>query len=493
MVTPDQSQDVLKNLKAGRDISMGDVSVEMNSFPGPQEIIVAGVGEPPPNFAATWVCREAVQNELRHRIARDLVTEIVAVGGFGKSWLAAWAYAELATDFDKRLWVNFRRELWQAYGFDRFARWVLQEIGFPQKDPNAKEDLLLRELTYRLNDQNRPVKTLVVMDNVESLRQTNDWPWFEQFLQAWATQGQGSRILVTTRPDGVTVAPLKLGGLSLAEGTAFLQQEGLAGDRFAELIELADGHPLLLNLAAAWVRQTTGTTVNEQAIDFFRHLFEPYRGDAASLAEAKVELIFEQVFEALSATWQDLLLRVSVYRLPFDLAMAQAMEETVTAEDLQGLVARALLVAEEERFTLHALIAELVQERVSDVVRKEAHEQAIAYYQAHYQPWDGTIASCEENLEAFHHACELGQYAQANGILNRCVGLLDRAGYWRNLLPLYQTLTQHWQPVNDEETRNLGWAWTQLAGLYNNLGDSRLAIDTYQRAKALFASQGNRI
>ena len=63
------------------------------------------------------------------------------MGGFGKSWLAAWAYAELGRDFDKRLWVNFRRDLWQDYGFDRFARWVLQEIGFPQKDPTAKEDL----------------------------------------------------------------------------------------------------------------------------------------------------------------------------------------------------------------------------------------------------------------------------------------------------------------------------------------------------------------
>ncbi|MGB6017744.1 MAG: tetratricopeptide repeat protein, partial [Nodosilinea sp.] len=488
MVTPDQSQDVLKNLKAGGDISVGDVSVAMNLSTGPQEIIVAGVGESPPNFAATWVSREAVQSELRDRISRDPVTEIVAVGGFGKSWLAAWGYAELATDFDKRLWVNFRRELWQAYGFDRFARWVLQEIGFPQKDPNAKEDLLLRELTYRLNDQNRPVKTLVVMDNLESLRQTTDWHWFEQFLQTWAAQGQRSRMLVTTRPDGVTAAPLELGGLSLAEGTTFLQREGLAGNRFAELIGLAEGHPLLLNLAATWVRQTSRTTVDERAIDFFRHLFRPYRGNAASLAEAKVELIFGQVFEALSQPWQDLLLRVSVYREPFDLAMAQAMGKTVTAEDLQGLVARALLVAEEERFTLHALIADLVQHRVSEVVRREAHEQAIAYYQANYRPWDGTMASCQEALEAFHHACELGQYGRAYKILGRCVNLLDRAGYWRDLLPLYQTLTQHWQAVDDEETQNLGWAWNKLAGLHSQLGDYQPAIDTCQQAKALFSS-----
>jgi tetratricopeptide (TPR) repeat protein len=59
-------------------------------------------------------------------------------------------------------------------------------------------------------------------------------------------------------------------------------------------------------------------------------------------------------------------------------------------------------------------------------------------------------------------------------------------------LPLYQTLTQHWQPVNDEETQNLGWAWTQLAGLHSNLGDYRFTLDTYQQVKALFTSIGDR-
>ena len=188
-----------------------------------------------------------MQKELQDRLAHNPVTEIVAVGGFGKSWLAAWAYAELGRDFDKRLWVNFRRDLWQDYGFDRFARWVLQEIGFPQKDPTAKEDLLLRELTYRLNDQNRPVKTLVVMDNLESLRQTSDWPWFEQFLQTWTKQGQAQPgYCVTTRPDSVTAAPLEVGGFSVTEASPWQREAGkgklCTGPEYG-----GEGHPCGLN------------------------------------------------------------------------------------------------------------------------------------------------------------------------------------------------------------------------------------------------------
>ena len=490
MAVPDRSQEVLKNI-TGRDISFRDVNLEMRSD-GPREIIVAGVGEPPPNFAASWVERDAVQAELLTRISSNPVTEIVAAGGFGKSWLAAWAFAELENSFDKRLWVNFRRELWQDYGFDRFARWILQEIGSPLKDPTLKENVLLRELVYQLADPNRPVKTLVVMDNLESLHQTHDWLWFERFLNAWTAQGRLSRVVVTTRPAAVMEAPLPLGGLLLDEGAAFLQREGLTGERFAKLIDLAAGHPLLLKIAAAWVKQTQGATVDGQAIAFFSGLFEQYRGNPASLAEAKVEPVFKRVFKELPESWQLLLLRVSVYRLPFSLAMAQAMGEAIAEADLQGLVDRALLVAEGDRFTLHALIAELVRKRISEAVLRQAHEQAIAYYEANYQPWDRTIDSCKGELEAFHHACALGQYSRADQILARCDNQLDRAGYWRDLLPLYETLVEQWEADDENETRNLGWAWTWLGNLHQSIGEIRAAIHSHQQAQRLFQSVGRR-
>ena len=458
----------------------------MNSVVVSQEIIVTGVGESPPNYEASWVERQAVQSALRERLGRDSVVEIVAGGGFGKSWLAAWGFAELEKSFDKRLWVNFRRELWQDYGFDRFARWVLQEIGFPQKDPTAQEDLLLRELIYRLNDQNRPVKTLVVMDNLESLRETADWGWFERFLQQWTEKGRNSRVLLTTRPQALTVDPLVLGGLSQEEGVVFLQREALTGERFEQLIELASGHPLLLKLAAVWVWQTVGAAVDDQAITFFCRLFERYRGDVASLAEARVESIFAEVFESLPGRWQQLLLRVSVYRLPFDLQMAQAMEESLTAEDLEGLVKQVMLVAEGERFTLHSLIREQIQAQLSTSEQEEAHQKAIAYYQANIcEPWGRAILF---SVEAFHHACELGQYSLADSFLDSFVDVLNRAGYWRYLLPLYQRLTQEWQAKDEAETQDLGWAWTQLGNLNLNLGNYQSAIVAYQQTQALFRS-----
>ena len=90
-----------------------------------QDIDTSMQGELPPNFERYWVDRSSYQSQLRDRLSRTPVTEIVADGGFGKSSLAAWGYANLRGDFQKRVWVGFRN----ALTFDYFARRVLQEIG----------------------------------------------------------------------------------------------------------------------------------------------------------------------------------------------------------------------------------------------------------------------------------------------------------------------------------------------------------------------------
>jgi tetratricopeptide (TPR) repeat protein len=118
------------------------------------------------------------------------------------------------------------------------------------------------------------------------------------------------------------------------------------------------------------------------------------------------------------------------------------------------------------------------------------HERAIVYYTANFQDWDGTIESCREELEGFYHACALGQYNRAYGILDRCFKMLDRVGQWRSLLPLYEQLTAKWQTVDDSELRSLGWAWMQLGNLQQQLRDVESAINSHYKAKAIFDQMG---
>ena len=449
-MTKDASQEVLNNLKAGGNISIGNVDVgDQHHHYGSREITVSGVGGTPPSFERYWVNRISYQERLATCISTTPVTEIVAAGGFGKSSLAAWAFENLKGGFQKRLWVSFG----QPRTFDRVARWILQEIGFPYRDLQANEEMLLSELLYRLNDPNPPVKTLVVLDQLEMTADSADHSWFEQFLSQWAEEGKESRVLVTTRSAFLAQDSIALTGMDVDEGSAFLTQEGLTGDRFSDLITLAKGHPLLLKLAASWTIETYDARVDDRAIDFFTKLFTNYTGDP----KAGVEAIFEVIFRALPPALQNLLCGLSVYRLPIDVAMAQAMDETATDEDLEQLAGQGLLLLQGTRFVLHPLVAGLVRARVTEEVRRDGHERAIVFYEANYQEWDGTIESCRSELEGFYHACELGQYDRAYGILGRCVNQLDLAGEWRLLLPLSERLTSEWKAADDAEAKNLGW------------------------------------
>ena len=452
-----------------------------------REIFVAGICDLPLKIQTDWVPRETAQAKVRERLKQRPVTEIVAVGGFGKSWLAAWAYHEFEGSYDQRLWVKFSEERWQeAFSFDRFARGILQEIGRPLKDPKISPKHLLSELIYRLSEPNNPRKVLIVMDNMESLRQTDDWTLFQKFLTDFEAEGLFSRVLVTTKLEAVTESPILLEGLTVKEGIAFLQRQRLIGNQLDALVHLTEGHPLLLKLAATWVRETEESEVDEQTITFFRRLFEGYEPKGGERIETNVELVFEKVFTALPEYLQTLLKQVSVYRIPFGLEMAQAMGETIRIEDLQDLVRRALLVAEGEKFTLHPLIVALVKKKLLIELQLQSHIQAQGYYQFNYQPWDGTIASCQEGLEAFHHAFKLGWYSTAYEFLRHRAGLLQQIGYRRELLQLYRMLAESWQTNSDEvESRALIEIWNSLGNLSRSLNDYLPAASAHRKAQEI--------
>ncbi len=58
-----------------------------------------------------------------------------------------------------------------------------------------------------------------------------------------------------------------------------------------------------------------------------------------------------------------------------------------------------------------------------------------------------------------------------NEVMDTRFNHLDLAGYFQELLKIYQRLTNEWQnPANDNERLNLGWAWTRVGTLSLNAG-----------------------
>jgi hypothetical protein len=265
-------------------------------FIGQQRVAVIGL-DPivPEHVAAKWIDRTVVQAELLGRIeAQVKLIELVAVGGFSKSLLATWLFHRVKDGFDRSLWLNFRK----VPTFNEFARWVLQEIGFLIEDPRVTNEALITELVYRLTEK----RCLLVLDQLEAVQESPDLESFGEFLQTWRQRGHKSVVVITTRSSSIVATEanyrLDLAGFTEAEGADFLRRQGVGAEdagAMEALVQVAEGHPLLLGLAVSWLRQEAGGMIDRAGLDFFAGLFQKYRGDA----EAKVEEIFSRLFEEL--------------------------------------------------------------------------------------------------------------------------------------------------------------------------------------------------
>ena len=281
---------------------------------------------------------------------------------------------------------------------------------------------------------------------------------------------------------------MELLGLTESEGKVFLESQAITEgieDGLQQLVQIAEGHFYLLKLAASWLKQKAQGEISAAGLSFFERLFRQYKGNL----EAKVEEIFAELFAELPERLRSLLLGVVVYSDAFGLEMAQAMLVDASIEDLRSLTERAFLYEESEQWTLHPLMQNLVEQQLQSSERyQESHQKAIAYFLTNLKPSPSTIKDCTEQLEIFHHWCELGKYALANQIMGICVNFLYRRGYYRDLLLIHERLTEAWtvaNPDDAEEQHNLSRAWARLGNLYQGVGQFQAAIFAYEKVHVL--------
>ncbi|MCY7283248.1 MAG: tetratricopeptide repeat protein, partial [Cyanobacteria bacterium CAN_BIN43] len=452
-----------------------------NTELGFREVLYGGIDSIPPSLAKR-VDRTLPQRQLQQWMTgREPLISILGQSGFGKSVLAAWSLQQFGREFDRALWVNCAT----VSSFGQWAGWTLQEIGFLVRDPKQTDAFFAQELMRRLRER----RCLLVLDRLEVLMTAADWQSYADFLTDWQRRGQDSTVLLTTQQEIKLSAQWRLVGVEPAEGCLLLEQKGIVDEGQgwrSQLSEAAEGHPLLLNLAASWLRQEKPQAmISAEDLGFFRGLFQRYQGNP----EAQVEEVFADLFARLLDGLRQGLMDESVYRIAFDEAMAGVMG--LLGVELEGLVEQGFLTmrSEDGRWTLHPLMARLVRNAAKENGRETgAHERAIAFFDSHRQPWTGNLEDCREEFESFYHYCELGRYGDAYQVKATCVDVLDRQGHYRSLVPIYEQLTKAWQPANEAETQNLGWAWTQLGNTYRTLGRYQDSIAAHEQAQQFFQS-----
>lgn len=449
-----------------------------------------------------WQGRKAEITEIQRRLG-DAVINLIGItglGGYGKSAVADKICE--AANFPQKFWINVN----QPYNFSELGRWLLGQLGYKLEE-KAGDDLLATELVNRL----AAGKYLLVLDNLETLLLTDgqwQYPAYEQFFLKWIEYGRNSVILITSReqprlpPNNCYWHPLT--GLLVPDGEQLLRDRGVQGSEaeIRKFVTLADGHPLLLSLAASLLEDRAGKNPNISALkDPDLNLFEIvglHRGDP----EASVGELFTASLERLDPKLQRLLLDLSVYRLPFnyEAATAQLPQESsdeITEQDLRQLARSSLLQELEQRdkagkrlFQFQPLLLSFAREKAGSLI--EAHQRAIGYYLATAKkpPWT-TDADLAEYFEVFHHHCELKQYDLAYRILSTCYKFLDLHGYYLRLVSVYERLVQEWQPTSQQDQLDLGRAETNLGNAYIPLGQYKRAIYCLEQSLKIAQKIGN--
>ncbi|MBD2743631.1 tetratricopeptide repeat protein [Coleofasciculus sp. FACHB-1120] len=424
---------------------------------------------------------------------------ITGLGGFGKSTLAAKIYEEDSAEFDKKFWVDVSRRV----TFTELARRILLRLGLSAPTVEAIPEL---SLVDALVNHLREGRYLLVVDNLESLLQQDGQRLdaiYEEFFHGWLGCGGKSVILVTTRehPDlpEIKLQWLPLPGLSPAEGANLLGALGILGTE-TELLDFAkkaEGHPLLLTLVVGFLR------AEEESDPQISHLQRYGLADVAQLVTDEklkglhrrkidiwMRLVLDASFNRLSDKLQRLLLNLSVYRIAFNAAMADAQlpGENVSEQDLRQLAKRSLLQEEKDNnggrwFQFHPFVLAYVKQKAGDLT--EAHQKAIVYYKENTkpEPWR-TISDVAEYLEVFYHCYQLGEYNDAFNTIRLCEDFLALRGYNTVLVELYGQLVEAWQQ-NNSESWEFAASLNSLGIAHNSLGQYQPAIDYHQQSLAI--------
>ncbi|TVQ12331.1 MAG: hypothetical protein EA368_04175 [Leptolyngbya sp. DLM2.Bin27] len=436
-----------------------------------------------------------------------------AAGGYGKSALGA-KLCETQTGFDQVLWVAFN----QTQPFGVWSREVLRLLGAGDLEATLSNDQVT---TFALNYLSQK-RYLVVMDNLESLLHPDiTWqdPAYEAFLLRWLEWGRQTVLLLTSREKPALPAERSrwrdLGGLTTAAGVALLKQRGISGSEadLAQFVELADGHPLLLNLTVGWLknpRQNSAPKVKYAlgADDLVRlgQIVGLHRGDK----EASVATVLQETLARLAAPLQTLWYGLSVYNRAFDVAAAQAMAATTTVDVLYGLVDRSLLQElPQQQFEFLPLVQRFARQWATDLA--PAHQAAATYYQERLVPLAvGTPpAALGDYFELFYHACELGEYAAAWRLMQQRTVADEQVGRYSSpemflqfqgsgadrLLQsdFYGRLVTEWQPQTAYERNLVANTLKAQGDVLQFLKQSREALANYEQALTIYREVGDRL
>ncbi len=385
-----------------------------------------------------FVGRRDGLDELAQRLRSGArLVSVLGIGGLGKTRLVTrFAWSALG-EYAGGTWFC---DLAQARSIEGIAHAVAQALDVPL----GREDAIT-QLGHSIAGRG---KCLVILDNFEQVAR-----FAERTIGRWLDRARDAQFLVTTREvlgiPGEQV--VNLAPLAAADATElFLTRARAANPRFepgpddraaiAPLLELLEGLPLAIELAAARVRVMPARTLLQRMSERFRLLAST--GDRLD-RQATLRAVFDWSWDLLSAPEKLTLAQLSVFEGGFTLQAAEAVVDLTAHPDapwivdvLQSLVQKSLVrQIQQERFDLLVSMQEYAAEHLRTPGRydgsgPEALRAGVERHGAYFAalPRAAAIADRGAELDNLVTAC---RGAIARGAADIAVDTLE--GAWSAL------------------------------------------------------------
>lgn len=396
----DLGQHGLKDLTRPEQVFQVDIDGLANAFP-PLKSLEATPNNLPIQLT-DFVGREGELEDLELALGESRLVTILAPGGAGKTRLAFQVAADLIGDFPDGV---FFVDLAPVASISEIPQTIFESVGVPIA---SGDDMRPQLLAYLANK-----KQLLVMDNFEHLIEGAN------FLSEILTSAPGVKVIATSRArlriTGESV--LVLSGLEsdwknlndaleMSSVQLFLDAARRANRSFSlsesdleplgRIIELVEGMPLGILLAAAWV-DTLG--VAEIASEITRSLdfLESDLGDTPD-RHRSMRAVFEYSLSLLDDDDRRMFAALSIFRGGFTREAAEKVAGASLA-NLANLASKSLLSADRDsgRYSIHELLRQYAEELLieDDSRHQSLYEPTVAAYVDYFS---GLGAESEEMI-----------------------------------------------------------------------------------------------
>jgi len=375
---------------------------------------------------------------------------IVGPGGMGKTRLALTVAHEQLQKNRFEHDVAFV-DLAPLVDFDQLPAAIAQSVGLSLESGGERVRSTKQQLLDFLHDRHE----LLVLDNAEHL--LDGAGLVAEILK----DAPSIKILVTSREPlrlpGEQLYPLR--GLDYENGGAlettsastssslFLQTARRVRPNYhvdiaearhiAEICRLAQGLPLAIELAAAWVSLMSAGEIVDAIRNSLRFLETDMRGVPAR--HRSMEAVFDATWQRLDATEQRIFAQLSVFRGGF----TQAAIEYVTGatlSQLRTLVTSSLIAYnhERKRYTIHELLRQYGALRLAEdaELERKSYEFHSQYYLALLRRRQDSLKNraLQTDLQVLDAEVDnlerAWQWATANGQVDGIVETLDGLGLY---------------------------------------------------------------